>query len=151
MTYKEELNKERIKYEQERMLDTLENDAEFVNNICKGIGSVFRREYVENQKDSVTFCLISRNILDTHDLYPSDLVKHGRVVDYKENHFVRMTMDYYCNFIPCYLMLEIRYQLAKEYGLVFVQDIARESIKVKSLATGNLVTISFNKITLKLK
>ena len=58
MTYKEELNKERIKYEQERRLDTLENDAEFVNNICKGIGRVCRREYVENQKESVTCCLI---------------------------------------------------------------------------------------------
>lgn len=150
MSYKEELNEARAKYEQKRMLDTLEKVSKFNKVVCKQIGNLYRSEYVEKQNDTVSFCLISSNILTTHDLYPSDLVKHGRVVDY-ESHFANTTKEYMSNFLPHYLLLELRYQLAKEYGLVFVQDIARESIKVKSLATGNLVTISFNKITLKLK
>lgn len=150
MSYKEELNEERAKYERERMLVTLEKDSKFIKVVCKQISNLYRSEYVEKQKDIVTFCLISSNILTTHDLYPSDLVKHGRVVDY-ESHFANTTKEYMSNFLPHYLLLELRYQLAKEFGLVFIKDITRESIKVKCLATGNLVTIGFNKITLKLK
>ena len=126
--YKESLLASKSSYEERLLEERLNKDSEIMESIVSGIESLFRRDYITGE-EVVTVHIIPKV---SYPVFGYNLVEQTHSTE-----------------LPHYMLLMVRYELAKRYGIVF------NSLKLIHL-TGSydpqarVVKIPTHEITLKL-
>mgnify|MGYP007043927111 CR=1 FL=1 len=143
--YKEELIRGRKEY-QERLLEVqIEQDEYFVNDLCSKIVHTYRNNYIRRNKEIV-------------EVYICPSLNGGTWLDVDEHikaNFVYMSKTHNSqkpHYIPKHLVLALRYQLAKEYGLIFTEELSTMQVNcINTSKPPHRYKMTINKITIKLK
>lgn len=103
MSFKEELLQEKAKRDEEMLLKQIKKDKQIVELLCCRIANIYKNNFFRG-KEVVNVYL--------------NLESVRKVKGFARNEVGLNCVDVGFN-IPQYLLLTIRYNLAKEYGLIF--------------------------------
>lgn len=121
-TYKEELISEREQYEKDKLQERILRDRLYAEHRASRIANLFKQKYVYHNMDEVDVYLTRTgfSIRYTNWEYEKigiSLDKSGVAINAESNKMENIFKEHV--FPLHYILLLIRYELAKEYGLVF--------------------------------
>ena len=135
MSFKEELIQEKAKRDKEMLLKQIKQDEQMVELICCEIADIYKDNFFQGKE--IVNVYLSLELV-------------GKIKGFASGEVGSNWINFGSN-IPRYLLLTIRYNLAKEYGLIFCEKPSTVLESYYTYVGNHCFNTRMLKLTIKLK